>query len=230
MAGVFPATQLPAAKHRLLLRAALLNGCEAIMGWQHWQEVTHIEQLDSEAQWLLPLLYCNLHANGVADAHLARYAGVYRHNWYKNHLLLTELEHALRESDLRDGTALLINAAAMALQHYPRLGARPIRALDVVVPAAQHARLTACMAGRGWRAGDKVHHTDALGRRINVHVAWAGMPHGELAEHSTTITYHNHPFIVPKPALLWQHLAAGPSRWDGTLFWIADTFRLSQAF
>jgi hypothetical protein len=228
MAGDFPATMLPDATHRLLLRAALLGGEPAITAWQRWQHATHVDQLDSEAQWLLPLLYCNLHAIGVAEAHLARYASVYRHNWYKNHLLLTEWTKVLRESSAGNEPALLINAAALALLHYPRLGARPIRVLDAVVPVEQHAQIINYMAGRGWQSSDKVHHSDALGRCINVHLAWAGLSFTALAEQCTLVALHSQRFAVPKPVLLWEHLAAGQSRWDGLLLWIADAFRLSH--
>jgi hypothetical protein len=227
MAGDSPAVRLPNAQHRLLLRAALLKGDAAITAWQNWQHAAPVDLLDSAARWLLPLLYCNLHANGAAEMHLARYAGVYRHNWYKNHLLLGEWVNVLRACGFCDEPALVVNTAALALQHYPRLGARPIRALDIVVPADQHARVIACMVGRGWQAGDKVHHIDALGRRINVHLTWAGMPHGDLTEYCTTVTLHNQLFILPEPKLLWQHLAASPSCESESLLWIADGFRLS---
>lgn len=229
MNATFPATPLPGAAQRQLLRAALLSGDAALEAWARWQASCSVDTLDAESQWLLPLLYCNLQSNGVDEQRLLRYAAVYRHNFYKNALLLQALIDALRSSRLAGGDVIVINAAALALRYYPRQGARPIRVLDVVLPDAGLRPLADALRLRGWRSLDGRCFTDALRRCITLHDGWAGFRYAELAVQCAVEHVHGQLLLAPRPEVLWSQLASDSEWPDGLLLWIADTYRLTLA-
>lgn len=110
---------------RLLLRAALLRGDASLEAWNAWRTRTSVDTLDGDSQWLLPQLYANLHQQGVADDHLRRYRNVLLHNWYKNNLALRRLERLMTSLQHAGCRPVLLGGAAMAIRHYPALGARP---------------------------------------------------------------------------------------------------------
>jgi hypothetical protein len=116
-------------EHDLLLRAALLTGPEAVDCWRIWRESTSVAELDRDAQWLLPMLYRNLSDHGVPERELVRYAGVYRHHWYRNLL-------QLRRAEVAEGVRgpVLFGGAAIALERPDRLGARPFETVDAIGP------------------------------------------------------------------------------------------------
>jgi len=74
----------PTREQELLLRAALLQGNDAINAWHEWKSSVDIEQLDQGSYRLLPLLYRSLHIDGVEDPLMNKLKGVYRMTWYKN--------------------------------------------------------------------------------------------------------------------------------------------------
>lgn len=114
-------------EHDLLLRAALLDGSEAVDCWRAWGDSTTVDELDGDAQWLLPLLYHNLVEHGVPAHELVRYAGVYRHHWYRNLLLLHDAEVAHGSQ-----RPVVFGGAAIALARPARVGARPFQSVETL--------------------------------------------------------------------------------------------------
>src|ERR671938_178933 len=87
----------PTEEQKLLLRAALRNGEEAVDAWRTWHATVDITQLDDVAsQRLLPLVYRNLQAQTATVPGLERIKGTYRYSWYKNQLLLQATAACLR--------------------------------------------------------------------------------------------------------------------------------------
>jgi hypothetical protein len=122
----------PTREQDLLLQASLLRGPDAIEAWHAWRADTRIDALDSDSQWLLPLLYSNLHAHGIPADRLVRYRNVYLHNWYKNSLTLRRAEAALRQLQRDSHSVVLLGGSALALRHYDALGARPFERISVL--------------------------------------------------------------------------------------------------
>jgi len=150
----------------LLVRAAVLPGACALDAWREWQHSTRMESLEPDSQWLLPLLYANLRRAGVPEPPLRRYANVYRHNWYKNQLLLRVAERLLSSVG---APVLLLGEAALATGYYPLLGARPIESLNLF--CADPAGLAQCLEETSWhRLADqregRLALVDAFGRRV----------------------------------------------------------------
>ena len=164
----------PSLQQALLLQAATLPAAEAVAAWRQWQTSTQVDALEPDSQWLLPLLYANLRRAGVDESALRRYASVYRHNWYKNQLLLRAGERVLSQ----EPEPLLLGAAALAIGYYPHLGARPIASLAVLCPEPR--RVKSSLEAAGWQlvATDpqgRLIYADAFGRRVAL---WSGLIDG----------------------------------------------------
>jgi len=111
-------------EQELLLTAALAGRAAAPDAWQAWTARTDVDALDHDSQWLLPLLYWNLHRHGVASGRLVRYRNVYVHHWYRNNVTLSRLSHG--------SLTVLAGGAAMAVAYYESTGARPFVDLEIV--------------------------------------------------------------------------------------------------
>jgi hypothetical protein len=136
----------------LLLRAALLRGPEALDAWRAWHEATRIDALEPDSQWLLPLLFLNLRAQGVPAARLVRYQNVWLHNWYKDNLALRAIERSAsgRRGDGRP--LVVVGGAALALAYYDTLGARPFVSVDLADPADLGEAVLARTLAGGWKS------------------------------------------------------------------------------
>lgn len=115
----------PTERQRLLLLAATQPAPEALAAWEAWRRGGPVDDLEPDSQWLLPLLYWHLRAAGVGAPALARYASVYRHNWYKNHVRLRALRPVWAARRAQGHPLVLVGGAALAVAYYPALGARP---------------------------------------------------------------------------------------------------------
>jgi hypothetical protein len=103
--------------------------------------------LEPDSQWLLPVLYANLRGAGVPEARLGRYAYVYRHNWYKNQLLLAAARPLIETLQSAPTSVLVLGEAALALAVYARLGARPVETIVIGCAGKDEALL---LAAEGW--------------------------------------------------------------------------------
>ena len=161
-------------RHDLLLRAAVLDGPEALDCWRMWRSTVTVDELDSDAQWLLPLLYQNLCDHGVGADELVRYAGVYRHHWYRNLLLFRQAEvaHGVHGTH----RSVVVGGAAIALERPDRIGARPFEVVETLDPVNQlfgdpvDAELigracTVVWRGRSWSVLDAADHLVLVCRR-----------------------------------------------------------------
>ncbi len=129
--------------------AATQPAPRALAAWAAWQAGGPVDDLDPDAQWLLPLLYCHLRALGIGAAALARYASVYRHNWYKNHLRLRALRPTLAALRAQGHAPVLVGGAALAAAYYPALGARPFGTAELYAPGAGRDLAAATLRGAG---------------------------------------------------------------------------------
>ncbi len=142
----------PSEEQRLLLVAALADGDRARAAWRGWRARVDV---DEEFGWaslrLMPLVYRNLAALGVADPLMARLKGVYRRAWYETHLLLRRTHPAvaaLREAKIE---VLLLKGAPLVLEYYRHHALRPLSDVDVCVHRADVHRALAVLEALGWR-------------------------------------------------------------------------------
>jgi hypothetical protein len=112
----------PTADQELLLRAALLTGDDARGAWEAWvRSAPGLDDLDQGSLRLLPLLYGNLAALGIAHPRMALLKGVTRKAWYQNRLLMAELAEVLRALEAERVRAMVLKGAALARTVYPTL-------------------------------------------------------------------------------------------------------------
>jgi hypothetical protein len=200
-----------------MLRAAVMRGPASLCAWRAWAHAADVERLDQDSQWLMPLLYHNLRAQGVAHPILVRCRNVYLHGWYRNHAALHALASALREEDAAGAPVALVGAAAVALKYHDALGARPIGPLELWVPTSGGERV----ALRSHvdlpfhlRAGIFDEHADAEVRRRLEPLMVKGVVSAAMG-----------------PADQLVHIFAGGASWDARsrLLWVADAARVLQA-
>jgi len=219
----------PSARQVLLLRAALLPGTGALEAWREWQRGAPVEALEPDSQWLLPLLYCNLRQAGVAGALLCRYANVYRHNWYKNQLLLRATGRVLSGTE---PPALLLGGAALAVGYYPWLGARPIERVSIFF--TDPSSMTGRLAQTGWLATldeppGRMVFVDSLGRRIELVSSLLSPAHqAALLERGRPLRVGGATLRVLSALDQLVLVLVAHAAWDprSRLFWIADAAQI----
>ena len=140
----------PAPTQEHLLRAALLRGPAAVRAWETWSAQTALEALDTGSFRLLPLLYENLHAEGVAAPSMDKLKGIYRYHWSKNQVLFHQVAGVLDRLHAAGLQTLVLKGAALATLYYPNPGLRPMGDFDVLVPLHQAAAAAEVLAGAGW--------------------------------------------------------------------------------
>lgn len=133
-----------------LLRAALLQGEEAIRAWNYWKATTDVDRIDQGSCRLLPLLYKNLSILEVKDPLLERFKGMYKLTWRNNHLLFHKMATLLRSFHNAGIRTMLLKGSALTLLHYKDYGLRPMSDLDVLVPAEQILDAKNLLRKLGW--------------------------------------------------------------------------------
>lgn len=115
-----------------LLIASTQSQSAAQVAWEQWQVHHQIESANSNSQAMFGMLYANLIAGlGGPVANLLK--GIYKRTWYANQLALAQLRPLLDRLEERDIPALLMNDASLVAGHYPDIGYRAIRCIDLMV-------------------------------------------------------------------------------------------------
>ncbi len=164
--------------HRALLRC-LLGVAPASEGVA-WLRAADLDQLDHETARLLPRLYHQLRADGVAESDLSpRVKGLVRHTWTRNQALLHEAAPALVELTRRAVPWRLLGGAGVLAATTGELASRPLRDLDVLVRPADLPAVAEALRAAGWRT--HVRDTPRLVQWFH-RVRWTA-PHGLLDVH-----------------------------------------------
>jgi hypothetical protein len=135
----------------LLLKAALLQGPDAIDAWQEWKDKTDLEgHLDRGSFRLLPLLYKNLLRHRVEDPFMNKLKGIYRREWYKNQMFFFEMSKVLRYLHEEGIRTMILKGAALTVLHYKDYGVRPMADIDVLVPTSDVVLAIDLLDRAGW--------------------------------------------------------------------------------
>ncbi len=141
----------PTSLQELLLRAALLDGENAIDAWEEWRSRVDADQLDLGSERLLPLVYRNLVNRNVKDPVIGKLKAVYRRTWRDNQLLFHRVSGLLRSFCDAGIETIVLKGAALALLHYKDSGLRPMNDFDVMVRVEQMAAAIDVMRKHGWK-------------------------------------------------------------------------------
>jgi len=140
----------PTHQQELLLRAALLQGKEAIDSWYEWKSSVDIDRLDQGSRRLLPLLYRNLRIHGLKDPLMNKLKGIYRLTWYRNQMLFHNVAALLRSFHNAGIQTMLLKGVALTLLHYRDYGLRAMADLDVLVHTEQASAAINLLTKSGW--------------------------------------------------------------------------------
>lgn len=138
-------------QQRLLLRAALLSGQDAIHAWENWIANVDIDRIDTGSYRLLPLLYHNLHIHQIDHPLMQKLRGTHRAAWYKNQMLFKRLCVFVKAFESIGIKTLVLKGAALIVFYYKDFGMRPMADCDVMIPEEQVATATNILKERNWR-------------------------------------------------------------------------------
>jgi len=141
---------LPNPEQVLLLRAALLDGNEALEAWNRWSDTVNLDDIDSGSHRLLPLLYKNLKDLEVDGSKLGRIKGVYKHTWMRNQLVFLDIEPviiALHDAGIE---IMLLKDMALSIHIYDDFGMGPMVDNGILVPRADTQEAIEILCALGW--------------------------------------------------------------------------------
>ena len=153
-ASIYHGGAWPTAAQQLLLKAALLQGAEAIQAWEEWQATAQFDALDSGSWRMLPLLYANLKRQRARDPLLLQARDCYVQQWICTQRLFQQSAAFLDELERLNIPALVLKGVALAHLYYPETGMRPMADLDLLVPEDKFHSLGEKLLGEGWKETD----------------------------------------------------------------------------
>ncbi|HEY3117918.1 MAG TPA: nucleotidyltransferase family protein [Chloroflexota bacterium] len=134
-----------------LLSAATQPRPVARAAWELWRTPYRLETAAPPSQALFAMLYANLIADlGGPDETLLK--GVYRRTWYGNQLVLAHLKPLLDRLAAQDVATILLNDASLVVGHYPDIGYRTIRCIDILVRVKDWNSSIRSAGEEGWQA------------------------------------------------------------------------------
>ena len=232
----------PNAQEELLLRAAILDGEEAIDALEKWQGSVDIEHISYGSFRLLPLLYRNAERMGSTLRHEDIVADVYRRSWGVNAILLDRAGRALEGLAAENIDTMLLKGAALTLKYYGDRGVRPLGDVDILVrrvdaPKAfevlkdlgwQHPK-TQLFLDSGWAASMRHPNGGAVDLHWNPRADFvtptAARPFWETAGEAELGGVNT---AVQGPADLLLHVVCHGLAAGGGIRWVADALKVMQ--
>lgn len=178
----------PTPEQTLLLRAALLDGDDAVAAWQAWRERAVFDEAGGAAYRLMPLVHQKLSGALAGDPLVPRLKGLYRHTWSRNQLLFHAVAPVLRALAAAEVPTLLIKGSGLVALHYRDAGLRPMGDFDCLVPWPKVTQAFEVIAACGWRYAESVplerlvwcthaaKFRNATGQELDLH--WNLLPEG----------------------------------------------------
>ena len=231
----------PTPDQELLLRASLLPGPAAAEAWSELRPRIDLDDIDSGSQRLFPLLYRNLHRQGIDASWWPKLKGMYLHTWSRNYMLFHHagllLDHLARAGI----PTLLLKGAALVHTYYDGdPGLRPMNDLDLAVPATKATQAAEVLRHAGWSARYtitpsflRIKHAGAFegggGRDCDLH--WHVFEEccrpgddDDLWQASREIEFSGRRTRVLSPSDQLLHVCAHGAKWadEPGIRWIAD--------
>ncbi len=135
-----------------LLRAASLDGDEALEAWQEWLRRQNIQTVDPGSFAILPKLFRNLRRLGVDHPLIPRLRGIYKYTWSRNQAARRDLKHAIQLMDRAGIQAIVLKGVPLLLYYYRDFGARPMSDIDLLVAPEQLEAAADVLRKAGWKA------------------------------------------------------------------------------
>jgi putative nucleotidyltransferase-like protein len=229
---------LPTETEELLLRAALLDGDEALEAWRRWRSASLTVEDETLAFQVLPLAYRTIHRLDPGAEGLDLAKGVYRYVWVKNQVLARFGGQVIDELQSAGIDVLVLKGTALSLLHYRDTGLRLMADIDLLVPR-EEARRAISVMGKilhpkqpSFASEDRVlveHGTawvDGSGNEVDLHwySLWLSSPDAEFWEGAVPIEVDGvrSRSLCPTDHLL--HVCAHGASWhpEVALRWVTD--------
>jgi len=234
--GVFPDRQ-----QELVLRAALLEGAEAIAAYRTWRGTVDLSgNFDRTVFRLLPLLYSNLTALGVEDDLTSRLKGSFRLAWVANQRVF-ERTRPILEALLQAGFPVMaLKGAPLALRYYEAVATRPMSDVDLLIPEQNANAAQRVLANLGLKPYFALDEDTLRFRHANLFTGpdqfqfdlhWNVVPEfcGSSAEAAfwTTaeaFTFLDREILMPDPTRMLLHTLLHGVYWNAEtpVRWVAD--------
>src|SRR5215472_5269976 len=124
----------PARDQELLLKAALVEGPEAVTAWNQWSAGADPDRLDEDSCRLLPLVYDAMRRRDVFGPWMEQTQRAYYHTWADNTRRFHAAAAVLRALHGAGIKTMLLKGPALTLQYYRNAGLRPMDDFDILVP------------------------------------------------------------------------------------------------
>ncbi|NEP72052.1 MULTISPECIES: nucleotidyltransferase family protein [unclassified Okeania] len=230
-------------EQKLLLRVCLFQGEDVLKAWQQWVTTVDIDNLDSDSNSLLPLVYRNLSTHQINHPEMGRLKGIYRSKFYKNQLLIQKITKILNSLQDADIETILLNDVAINLQYYPHIALRHIYNFDLLIRTENASKTINFLDRLGWKysenlpirtvVGNAAIFKDELGCRLSIHYPvaldaiqqnvehnfWQEAEINQVGEMSTYL-------LNPSNQLLQVCLQAWPFKQVSTAIWVADAMMI----
>src|SRR2546423_2111823 len=108
----------------LVAQTIVCDAGRARAAWDHVRPTIDLDVMEEGSYFLLPLLYRRLVELEVDDPDLARLKGVYKRTWYRNQLLIDELQRPLAKLREEGVPLLALGPLTLATACYAELGLR----------------------------------------------------------------------------------------------------------
>ena len=148
-------TSFATSGQELLLRAALLDGADAVDALKEWESVADLEnQLEAGTFDLLPLLYMNMQRLGVEYSKMNKLKGIYRQVWYKNQRYFSDAGRVLDSLHKAGTRTMVIKGVPLKILYYKNYGVCLIPRIDILVPSSQALLAIDSLKKTGWDPTD----------------------------------------------------------------------------
>ena len=145
-----PPQNLPQPGQAALLKACTCPPDQFAEHWRAWRELEDIEQLDESSNRLVPLLFRQAERAGLIDAEMGRLRGIYRYQWCRNQLMLSELRRVIAALQQASIDVMLLKGAALIKNYYGDPGLRPMSDLDIMVRPDHFDEASRVLCGLGY--------------------------------------------------------------------------------
>lgn len=190
-------------RDRLLLRAAVGDGTDALAAWHRWIGDGDLGDLPYPEGRVLTQVFANLRTHELATELPARMRGKYRWVWSANQLRARTVSTALEGLARQGIPTMLLKGAGLLAAGWCAWGAREMGDVDVLVPAGQAGRAASALQNLNWWGLGGV-DADYLARRlVRRRHGWnfAGPPSGEVDLHWHIVDGQS---AAPADGLLWS--------------------------
>ena len=142
-----------------LLRAALLEGSDAITAFKEWRSLVDIDGRHDNGQFrMLPMVYANMSLLGHEDPVMGRLCGVFRQSWVRSRQRLHDAEGALILLENRGIPTMVLKGLALSSSYYRSPTLRPMDDIDILVPHWRVKDALQTLFTSGWRNDELLDH------------------------------------------------------------------------